>query len=82
MLAGEFWTYPGSLTTPGCGGGVAWFVLAAPGAVSVAAVTRYRQVIGRFPGYGGYRGNNRPVQPLGDRAVRFRSEVPSAAPDG
>lgn len=45
----SFYTYSGSLTTPGCTQGVLWSVLADGGSVSKAAVTRFHKVIVRFP---------------------------------
>jgi hypothetical protein len=35
-------------------------------------VTRFHEVIARFPGYGGYPNNNRPLQPLNRRVVQLR----------
>jgi hypothetical protein len=67
-----FYTYDGSLTTPGCTENVRWSVLAGGGQVSNAAVTRFHEVISRFPGYGGYPNNNRPLQPLNRRVVQLR----------
>ena len=68
----SFYNYDGSLTTPGCTENVQWSVLAAGGQVSNAAVTRFHEVISRFPGYGGYPNNNRPLQPLNGRVVQLR----------
>jgi len=67
-----FYTYDGSLTTPGCTQGVRWSVLAGGGQVSRAAVTRLHQVIAQFPNYDGYPNNNRPLQPLNGRVIRLR----------
>ena len=72
ILAPSFYAYDGSLTTPGCTEHVRWSVLADGGQVSNAAVARLHQVISRFPNYGGYPNNNRPVQPLNGRIVKFR----------
>ena len=68
----SFYAYDGSLTTPGCTEGVRWSVLADGGGVSDAAVTRFHKVIAGFPFYNGYPNNNRPVQPLNGRVIRFR----------
>lgn len=68
----SFFAYQGSLTTPGCTENVRWSVLAHGGRVSGAAVTRFHEVISKFPGYGGYPNNNRPVQPLNGRVVELR----------
>ena len=73
LNVGSFYTYSGSLTTPGCTAGVRWFVLADGGRVSHAAVRRLHFVISRFPYYGGYPNNNRPVQPLNGRVISFQA---------
>jgi carbonic anhydrase len=52
--------YPGSLTTPPCTEGVDWVVLQRPITLSPAQVARFRDH---------YDGNNRPLQPLGDRPL-------------
>lgn len=52
--------YDGSLTTPPCSEGVRWLVLAAPVELSAAQIARFRAII---------HGNNRPVQPLGEREL-------------
>lgn len=74
--AGSFYTYTGSLTTPGCTEGVRWFVLGDGGHVSPAAVRRFHHVISRFPRYGGYPSNNRPVLPLNGRVISFQGCKP------
>jgi carbonic anhydrase len=51
---------------------VRWSVLADGGHVSKAAVARLHKVIARFPFFGGYPNNNRPVQPLNGRVIRLR----------
>jgi len=72
LQVSSFYAYDGSLTTPGCGEGVRWSVLADGGGVSKATVTRAHEVIARFPYYGGYPDNNRPVQPLNGRVIKQR----------
>lgn len=54
------WHYGGSLTTPPCDEGVAWFVLHEPIELSPAQIDAFRAI---------FDGNNRPVQPLHERAV-------------
>ena len=73
QAVGSFYTYGGSLTTPACTEGVRWFVLEDGGHASPAAVRRFHFVISRFPHYGGYPNNNRPVQPLHGRVISFRA---------
>lgn len=68
----RFWTYSGSLTTPPCSEGVRWIVLSTPVGVSQAALDRFRTIVERFPGYAGFGGNNRPLQPLNGRTVLGR----------
>ena len=72
----SFYTYDGSLTTPGCTQDVLWSVLADGGQVSAPAVANLHHVIARFPDYNGYPNNNRPVQPLNGRIVRLRCGGP------
>lgn len=52
--------YGGSLTTPPCTEGVAWFVLQTPAEASASQVRAFREVLS---------GNNRPTQPLNGRVV-------------
>jgi carbonic anhydrase len=68
----SFYSYNGSLTTPGCTEGVLWSVLAGAGQVSNAAVTRFHKLIAQFPNYNGYPNNNRPLQPVNGRVIRLR----------
>lgn len=68
---GSFYTYGGSLTTPGCTEGVRWVVMTEGDHVSQAAVTRYHRAISYFPNYAGYANNTRPVQPLNGRLIAF-----------
>jgi len=58
----QVYTYPGSLTTPGCDEIVNWFVIAEPIEMSAAQINAYREL------YDGER-SNRPVQPLNGRIV-------------
>jgi hypothetical protein len=49
-----------------------WSVLADGGGVSEQAVTYFHGVIARFPNYDLYPNNNRPVQPVNGRVIKFR----------
>jgi len=64
-----YYTYSGSLTTPSCSEGVRWLLLKNPVNVSQATVARLQQIVSLFPGYHGFRFNNRPVRPLNGRPV-------------
>ncbi len=66
----RYFTYPGSLTTPGCTEGVRWIVLKDTLGASATAVDRLHELIAAFPGYDGYQHNDRPTQPLNDREVQ------------
>jgi carbonic anhydrase len=72
VRVGAFYTYRGSLTTPGCTESVRWFVLINGGHVSQKALTHFHQVISLFPNYDGYPNNNRPVQPINGRVIEQR----------
>ena len=65
-----YYTYPGSLTTPGCTEGVSWIVIQSIYPMSQEAVDRLHELIAGFPGHDGYRNNNRPLQPLSGRVIR------------
>ena len=66
---GQYFSYDGSLTTPGCGETVAWMVAKETGEVAPAIVSNLHRIISRFPGYDGYQNNNRPEQRLNKREV-------------
>lgn len=65
-----YYRYHGSLTTPPCTEGVAWFVLSEPVELSAAQIAAFRVL---------YDGNNRPVQPLNGRTFLLSSNLPPAA---
>jgi carbonic anhydrase len=52
--------YEGSLTTPPCSEGVAWFVLANTVSLSALQIAEFRAVM---------HGNNRPTQPRHERSI-------------
>jgi carbonic anhydrase len=68
-IVSSYTTYAGSLTTPGCDEGVRWVVMNEPVGISPEALDRLRELIADFPGYDGYKNNNRPTQPLNDRRI-------------
>ena len=74
MFAGEgtgVFHYRGSLTTPPCSEGVAWYVRRTPTQLSPAQIAAFTAV---------YDHNNRPVQRLGDRRI-FIDPDPDVAID-
>lgn len=68
-VADRYFTYTGSLTTPGCGQNVRWIVLEDARGISPASVERLHELVADFPGYDGYENNNRPTQPLNHREI-------------
>ena len=72
FVINRYYSYPGSLTTPGCAEPVSWFVAKDPVNVSAGAVEEMHELVSNFPGYAGYPDNNRPVQPLNGRQVISR----------
>lgn len=57
----DYYGYDGSLTTPPCTEGVRWIVMQSIGTVSPEQVARLQELTGGP--------NNRPVQPVGSRAI-------------
>lgn len=72
-LAGDFYRYDGSLTTPPCSETVNWFVMATPMTASAAQIAKFKAA---FPD----PMNNRPVQALNDRSV-FKSATSADVKD-
>ena len=68
----RYFSYSGSLTTPGCSEPVRWLVAKDPITVSADAVEQMHHLVSHFPGYDGFPDNNRPVQPLNGRQVTSR----------
>jgi len=60
----EFYTYSGSLTTPGCGEIVTWYVVKKSITASSEQLSKFRSIMHK---------NYRPVQDLNDRVVRTKS---------
>lgn len=68
----RYYSYSGSLTTPGCSEPVSWFVAKDPVTVSEDAVDEMHDLVSEFPNYDGFPDNNRPTQPLNGRTVTSR----------
>jgi len=62
-----YFQYPGSLTTPPCSEGVAWYVLKTPVSASSAQIAAFSAI---FPL------DARPVQPLGKRSLELSGAAP------
>jgi carbonic anhydrase len=67
----RYYTYPGSLTTPGCTEGVRWIVLQDIHVIDEGTVGLLHEFTAGFPGYDGYANNNRPTQPLNGRKIEL-----------
>ncbi|XP_071102243.1 carbonic anhydrase 2-like [Haliotis cracherodii] len=65
----EFYTYPGSLTTPGCEESVTWIVMATPMSIPDVDMNRLREMKDIHGNPIAQDGNCRPRQPHGTRIV-------------
>ena len=65
----SYFAYTGSLTTPPCTESVRWFVMTHPVPLSNFSADYLHLLNSMFPGYEGYRNNNRPVAPLNGRKI-------------
>lgn len=61
----DFYTYSGSLTTPGCSEIVTWYVVKQPVYASAAQLERFKKIMHE---------NFRPTQKLNDRVVRSKND--------
>merc|ERR1712032_1122150 len=69
----EYWSYKGSLTTPGCLEAVAFYILMPSQSISQSQLDKFKNAIGwKLVG-----GNFRPPQPLGSRTVKGCSMEPT-----
>jgi carbonic anhydrase len=68
----SYYRYSGSLTTPPCTEGVAWFVMATPVELSTAQIAAFQAL---------YDHNYRPIQPLNERTFLLTSALaPTSLP--
>ena len=65
----EFYSYPGSLTTPPCSETVNWFLLAKVQKMAPSQLDYFAQIWGENPAFAGGNGNNREIQPLNGRTI-------------
>jgi hypothetical protein len=75
----NYYTYSGSLTTPGCTEGITWFLMANPMTLSPAQVLKFTSMLGSEQGGMSRGGDNRLVQPLNGRTVQASFQPPAAA---
>lgn len=68
LKGGRVFNYPGSLTTPGCGETVDWWVVEHPVSISKADLEALRKQRQRVESFDDGRGA-RPVQPLNGRTI-------------
>ena len=57
----EFWSYPGSFTTPPCTEGLNWIVAKKIQSISVAQLKEFTTGLTSDPSFAGGNGNNRKV---------------------
>ncbi|KAL1784908.1 carbonic anhydrase 5A, mitochondrial [Sigmodon hispidus] len=73
----DYWTYPGSLTTPPLAESVTWIIQKMPIEVALSQLSAFRTLV--FSGHGEEEAamvnNYRPLQPLMDRKVRSSFQV-------
>mmetsp|Transcript_88382 Transcript_88382/g.255045 ORF Transcript_88382/g.255045 Transcript_88382/m.255045 type:complete len:341 (-) Transcript_88382:156-1178(-) len=68
---GEFWYYPGSLTTPPCTPGVDFLIAEKRASIGPEIVAEYRRYLSTGDRIGDSYGHNaRPIQPLNDRPIQ------------
>ena len=65
----EFWSYPGSFTTPPCTEGLRWTVLKKIYPISAAQLKEFTLPMSGSHAFTCGNGNNRTVQPLNKRTV-------------
>ena len=72
----EFWSYPGSFTTPPCTEGVRWSVVKDVQNISAAQLEEFTKYLADDEDFAGGNGNNRAVQPIHDRTVYMSTPEP------
>jgi carbonic anhydrase len=76
-LAGEHWTYKGSLTTPPCSETVQWFIMKTPLGITKDQFAVIQNLFSKNQAYANGAGNNRATQPLNNREpVWYRRRHP------
>lgn len=75
----KYWSYRGSLTTPPCTEGIKWSVISQVQPISDAQLLAYTQFFAGNPKFAQGKGDNRVVQPLGQRILYFNAASSLAA---
>ena len=65
----NYFTYTGSLTTPGCNEGITWFLMQNPMYASPLQILQYTAMLATEQNTMGRGTNNRLVQPLNSRPI-------------
>ena len=68
---GQYWNYPGSLTTPPCTEGILWNVMKNVQPINDAQLEMFTQYLAKDEDFAEGKGNNRVVQPWNDRMVCY-----------
>ena len=67
----DYWSYPGSLTTPPCTEGIAWTVVRQVQPISKEQLKFFTAGLADNPEFAGGNGNNRVVQGLNERTLYY-----------
>lgn len=77
---GEYWSYPGSFTTPPCTEGVRWNVVRDVQPINAAQLEEFTRYWAGDNAFAGGKGNNREVQAINDRTL-YLSTVSTKSDD-
>ena len=78
----EYWSYPGSFTTPPCTEGVRWNVVKQVQPISSAQLEEFTKYWAGDQTFAEGNGNNRAPQPIHDRTVYMSTGTAAAAAAG
>lgn len=75
----EYWSYPGSLTTPPCWEGIKWNVIKEVQSISPAQLAEFTKNWADNADFANGNGNNRVVMPINDRTLLMSNAAAPAA---